>query len=98
MSTDIVIVAATRTAVGKFGGSLAKTLKGADRKTGSGAKPPPDAAAYTGGGVCGTLGVGQVANEDVLNRIAARLDPQWREISAALGAPWITQRAPWLVQ
>ena len=29
--------------------------------------------------------------------LAARLDPQWRPLSTALGAPWITQRAPWLV-
>lgn len=30
--------------------------------------------------------------------LAAQLDPQWRDVSAALGPPWITQRAPWLVQ
>jgi len=28
--------------------------------------------------------------------LAARLDPQWQELSAKAGPPWITVRAPWL--
>jgi hypothetical protein len=30
--------------------------------------------------------------------LATRLDARWLELSSALGSPWITQRAPWLVQ
>ncbi len=30
--------------------------------------------------------------------LATRLDARWLELSNTLGSPWITQRAPWLVQ
>jgi len=49
-------------------------------------------------GVPGFSGPFEPKNAQKTYWLAARLDPQWREISAALGAPWITQRAPWLVQ